>query len=386
MDAVPTSRTPLTIAAIALLTALLVLAATADAPAKSKGKKSRGKGVPSGKAFVPPKKKLYAGISDTGQTSDFREYSRQSGAHPAVMQSFESWGYTPNEALRRWRDTATRGMISLSTSRCWGCDAVISNEAIAQGRGDEYIVALGSALAKRKRPTYIRLFPEMNGHWNAYSAFKASGKPRGDAYSTANFKRAWTRFVLIVRGGRRKAIDRRLRKLRMPKIKTRTKRKLRRPKVSIAWVPQAQGSPNVPGNGPGDYFPGYRYVDWVGGDIYGKYPSLAGLGSLYRKYRKAPFMVGEFSPWDRDGKGFVKSLFRWVERKGRAKMAVYYQGFGEGAANDFELSDYGQARRALKRKLNSRRWVQYAPEERSKGKKKGGKGKKGKGKKRGGRR
>ena len=54
----------------------------------------------------------------------------------------------------------------------------------------------------------------------------------------------------------------------------------------------------------------------------------------------------------------------------RVRMAVYYQGFGEGADNDFEITDYPRSRKALTRRLNSNRFLPFAPEaERQKTKK-----------------
>lgn len=366
----------LRLAGVGLILAVLTLAVVLapEAGAKPKG----GKGGAKASTYLPPKGKSFAGTSDTGQTSDYREYRDQTKAHPAVMQSFESWGYVPKEAIKRWQETRTRGMLSLSTSTCWRCDAVISNQSIAEGKGDRYIVALAKALAQRKKPTYIRLFPEMNGHWNAYSAFHGGGKPRPEAFSTANFKRAWKRFTLIVRGGKRAEIEKRLKKLGMPKLQAKTKKKLVRPKVALAWVPQAFGSPNVKGNQPGDYFPGYEYVDWVGGDIYGKFPSLSGLDSLYKKYSKAPFMIGEWSPWDVDQPKFVASLFDWFKKRGRARMIVNYQGFGEGPDNEYELGDYPQSLKTLRRQLNQKKLLPFAPETEKPKKGKGGKGKGGK--------
>ncbi|MGI8728333.1 MAG: hypothetical protein ACR2K6_11740 [Solirubrobacterales bacterium] len=355
--------------AAALAIACLLLAAPGIAAAKGERK--------SGGELLPPKGKIFAGVSDTGQGSDYREYRDATGAHPAVMQSFESWGNFPGEALRRWRETRTRGMLSLSTSRCWGCEPEISTGSIAKGKGDRYILKLAKGLAKRKRPTYIRLFPEMNGHWNGYSAFGGAGHPRGSQHSTKNFIRAWKRFTLIVRGGKRKAVDKKLRKLGMPKIKAKTKRSLPKPKVAIAWVPQSTGSPDVPGNAPADYFPGNAYLDWVGADIYGKYPNFGGLDALYRKYaKKKPFMIGEWAPWGADDPQFVSTLAKWIAKHKRARMAVYYQGFGEGAANPFEVGDYPRSTEVLRRTLEGKRFAPYAAEERKSGSK--GNGKRGK--------
>ena len=348
---------------LAAAIALVVVAGPASGAKHHKG----GDGVPAGKAYLPPKGKIFTGSSDTGQTSDYREFRDQTGAHPAVMQSFESWGYIPKEAMNRWTDTNTRGMLSLSTAKCWKCPDVISPQSIARGKGDRYIVSLAKALAHRRKPTYIRLMPEMNGYWNRYSAFESSGQPRDKAHSTANFKKAWQRFVLIVRGGERKAIDKQLQKLHMPRIRERTEKKLPKPKVAFAWVPQSTGSPAVKGNAPKDYFPGWDYVDWVGADVYGKYPNIAGVDQLYKKFSKRPFMIGEWSSWDTDNPRFVKDLFSWIEKHGRASMAVYYQGFGEGADNPYELTDYPKSTEKLRHILNANKYVPFAPENQHKG-------------------
>jgi hypothetical protein len=357
--------------AVLLLTALLLVSTPQADAGKGKGHGGKGGGK-AAKAYVPPKGKLFAGVSDTGQGSDYRSYRKATRAHPAVMQSFEAWGYVPKEAIRRWDDSRTRGMLSLSTSPCWGCEPVISAQSIAAGKGDRYLLALSKALADRKDPTYIRLLPEMNGHWNGYCAYNGGGTARPEAHSTANFKKAWKRIVLIMRGGKRAKLEGKLKKLGMPKVQAKTKKKLPVPKVAFAWVPQSAGSPDVKGNQPGDYFPGYDYVDWVGADIYGKYPNFDGITDLYTKYRKAPFMIGEWAPWGRDDPGFAAGLFDWVEKHKRTKIAVYYQGFGEGPDNEFEISDYPRSRSVIRKRLNAKRYVGYAPENEKRGK--GGKG------------
>ncbi len=230
------------------------------------------------------------------------------------MQSFEGWGHIPQESIDRWSDSRTRGMLSLSTKACWECDPKISTGSIANGKGDGYLLSLSQALAKRGKPTYIRLFPEMNADWNPYSAFEHDGDPRGKLHSTATFKAAWKRIVLILRGGKLAKVNHELKKLKQPKVQAEAKAKLPDPKVAFAFVPQAKGSPDVPGNAPQKYFPGKRYVDWVGGDVYGKFPSLSGLTSIYRKFGKLPYVVGEWSPWNRDKPAFVNKLFRWAKQ------------------------------------------------------------------------
>ena len=51
--------------------------------------------------------------------------------------------------------------------------------------------------------------------------------------------------------------------------------------VSIIWSPLPAGSPRVKGNFPGNYWPGSKWVDWVGTDFYAKYPVWEDLNRFY---------------------------------------------------------------------------------------------------------
>jgi hypothetical protein len=86
-------------------------------------------------------------------------------------------------------------------------------------------------------------------------------------------------------------------------------------------------------------------------------------------------MIGEWAAWGRDDRRYIHDLFDWIEERGRVRMAVYCQGFGEGGDNDFEISDYPRSRKALTHRLNSKRFLPLTPDnERRKGKKGKGKG------------
>src|SRR5207248_3972064 len=95
---------------------------------------------------------------------------------------------------------------------------------------------------------------------------------------------------------------------------------LPRPRVAFMWVPQTIGSPEVPGNQPSAYWPGGRFVNWVGADIYSKFASpgvLAALQGFYRRWHHWPFVIGEYSPWDNDYSGtFTRHLFKWALHHG----------------------------------------------------------------------
>ena len=316
------------------------------------------------RTFAPGKGKIYAGVSDTGSKRDYFAFAETVGRHVPVLQAFESWGGKLKEAKQRWKRTETRGMLSISTSPCYECAEVISPRAIAKGRGDGYLIRLNEFLVDWKRPTYIRLLPEMNGHWNPYAAFNADGSARDAAHKTKQFRRAWRRAVLIVRGGRRGKLNKKLRAEGLPKLKRGrdAPKRLKKPAVAFHWVPQTHGSPRIKRNRPAAYWPGSRYVDWIGADIYGKYPNFEGLERLYRARRGFPFMIGEWSPWDTDNPGFVNSLHEWAESHRRTKLLVYYQGFGNN--NPFMIQRYPSAAGALRGQMDNRRYKRFAPDSR----------------------
>ena len=245
--------------------------------------------LPSGKSYAPGKGKAYHGVSDTGDVGDFFTFADQVGAHPAMLQEFFHWRVPlTTGAFERWAAADTRGVLSLSTLAGSG-EEVITPQQIAEGRDDRYILRLARTIAEAGQTVYIRLMAEMNGHWNPYSAYNVDGSERRGGHSTRWFKRAWRRFTLIVRGGPRREINERLVRMGMPRIlRARSQddpvyaggpdgiplpvpAQLPRPRVSMMWVPQSFGSPNIRGNQPPDYWPGGRYVDWVGIDIYSKF-------------------------------------------------------------------------------------------------------------------
>jgi len=237
------------------------------------------------------------------------------------------------------------------------------------------MIRLNQSIALSGQVVYIRLMPEMNGSWNRYGAYTVGGHPRNANHSTKMFRAAWQRFSIVVRGGTVRGINKRLRALKMPRL-LRAKGAhdpvyssagvtdaLAKPKVALIWNPQTISSPNVAGNQPKDYWPGKKYVDWVGADIYSKYATpgvRAALSKFYARYRGVPFMIGEYSPWDNDVNGsFVRWLFKWAKQHGRTQMLVYYRSVY--SLSPYDIANFAKARAALRDILNSPRYMQYAP-------------------------
>ena len=335
--------------------------------------------LPSGKSYAPPKGKAYHGVSDTGDVDDFFTFADQVGAHPALLQEFFHWRVPlTTGAFERWAASDTRGVLSLSTLAGSG-EEVITPQQIAEGRDDRYILRLARTIDEAGQTVYIRLMAEMNGHWNPYSAYNADGSERRNGHSTRWFRRAWRRFTLIVRGGPRREINERLVRMGMPRIlRARSQNdpvyaggpegiplpvpeRLPRPRVAMMWVPQSFGSPNVRGNQPANYWPGGRYVDWVGIDIYAKFAAAFDEGkAFFRRYRRWPFVIGEYGPWDNDYSGaFTRSLFDWAEAHNRVKALLYYRDVTPD--NAYNVQHYPGAQEVLRNRLDGPRWLEYAP-------------------------
>ena len=297
---------------------------------------------------------MFTGVSGGEYPTGF---NRQVRKHQPVFQTFTLWGYRPDRVVARSLASRARPMIHISTLGPRG--EVITPRGIARGRDDGYLLDLNRIAAESKHVLYIRLMAEMNGHWNPYCAFDASGRSRGASHSTRAFRQAWRRVVTIVRGGSRTRIDRRLRALGLPRVRT-SRARLPRPKVSFLWVPQVAGAPDTRANAPRAYWPGGRYVDWVGTDFYSKFPNWAGLNRFYASYPRKPFAFGEWAVWGSDSPGFVRALFGWSRSHGRARMLMYNHGVRAGGP--FRLSHYPASRRELAHRLAAPRYPAYAPE------------------------
>ena len=103
-------------------------------------------------------------------------------------------------------------------------------------------------------------------------------------------------------------------------------------------------------------------MDWVGTDLFANSPNFRGLNRFYRdrRWRRKPFMLGEWALWGQEDPGFVRRLFAWIARHPRAKMQVYNQGAHHPRL--LALRWYPRSARELRRRARSRRFAAYPPE------------------------
>ncbi len=315
-------------------------------------------------SLVPPKPSVFLGISDRGTATEFNETAALMGKHPALLETFHPWGNSVNEAYERWRETGTRPILHISTADDQTLAEMITPQQIALGGGDNYLLQLNDFFASHGLPAYIRPLGEPNRCLNAWSAVWCDGTRKGGEHTTGWYKQAFRRTVAIVRGGATlEQIDATLAEIGLPPVnraKGPPPTSLPAAPVSIVWSPLPGGSPRVKGNFPGNYWPGSRWVDWVGTDFYSQYPVWKDLNRFYtaKQWKSKPVSVTEWAVSGADDPRFVKQLVAWTVKRPRVRMLVYYDGFGPG--NPYDLNLYPRTANTLRLKIRRASFLAYA--------------------------
>ena len=309
----------------------------------------------------PNGKRVWFGVSDTGNPAQFAEFGEAVGKHPAVIESFRSWGSDFHGSIERWQYARARPMLHITTADPQDGHELITPQAIARGRGDRFLIRLNHLFWAKKMRAYLRPLGEPNRCLNVYASYDCAGKLRDAAHRPRWYRLAFRRIYVIVHGGgKRPMINRRLREAGLPPLRSRLGGLPKAP-VAIVWSPLPAGSPTKPYNRPRYFFPGTKWVDWVGSDFYASYPEWKALTGLYRRYtaRGKPFALTEWGVENGDDPTFVRRLLTWVERHRRCKMLVYYQDFG--TTSSYRIQNYSASLGVLRSKLHSPLFPAFAP-------------------------
>jgi hypothetical protein len=301
--------------------------------------------------LAPPKNKVYTGVTGSKSIAKFRH---QVGKHPSVFGFFHTWNGPTGYIYDSVNRSGSRLMIHISTQDGYGTPEAVTPREIANGAGDRYLLRTNQEIADYGKPTYVRFLAEMNQTDNGYCAYNRDGSSRGRSHSTKAFKNAWRRATLILRGGAVADINLNLANLHLPPLNTRAV-ELPQPRVAMAWVPQTEGTPNIRKNSARAYWPGKRYVDWVGTDFYSKSPNFTDLKTFYNDFKGKPFVFGEWALWGADDPGFVHKLFDFVNSHKRVRMLLYNQGNLSGGP--FRLTRYPRSREAIEAELAKKRFL-----------------------------
>jgi hypothetical protein len=271
-----------------------------------------------------------------GIFGNIARFHQLTGQQSQVGNVMVGWGQSTFSQI--WPTLGPMPMLGFDNGQ-----GAVSIRSIARGAGDGYLLAMSSSARDLGRPVYIRPFGEMNGHWNSYCAYNQNGTPRGAAYSTPNFRKAFARIYLIMHGG--PTVNATLRRLGLPPVRGEIPTN---PFVKVVWNPQGYGSPDLPGNSAQAYYPGDRYVDVVGDDLYdiGGKAEFAAAGRLYKAHPSKPFAFPEWGLWGLDDPRFVQRMATFVKTHHRTKLIAY---FNAKPGSIFDLASKPRSLAAYKR-------------------------------------
>jgi hypothetical protein len=289
-----------------------------------------------------------------GSSARFQGLTGQNSSVVHVIVGWDqgrTWGTPLPELLRQMGQVP---LLGLSTTAKWPSRVeAISPAQIAAGRGDAFLLALNRAIAGFGGQLYLRPFGEMNGHWNVYSAFTASGSPK-PGHSTASFRKAFARLYLITHGGPLADVNAALARLGLAPVQGAAGDLAANPfpTLRIVWNPQGYGSPNIRANSAQAYYPGDRFVDVVGDDLYdirtkAEWPAAS---ALYKAHPSKPFSFPEWGLWGLDDPVFIRRMHDFVLAHPRTELLAY---FDSAPGSVFDLGTKPASKAAYRRLISS---------------------------------
>jgi hypothetical protein len=311
-------------------------------------------------ALLPRGDKVFFGVSDTGDSADFGHFSTALHKHPALIESFRTWGSDFPDSIERWQAARARPILHITTADPGDGHELISPRSIAQGDGDEYLIRLNKLFWAKKMRAYIRPLGEPNRCLNVYASYGCAGEPRDAAHKPRWYRLAFRRMYIVLHGGGKRAqIDARLGEAGLPPLQSEASGLPKAP-VAVIWSTLPAGSPTVPQNRPRHFYPGDEYVDWIGTDFYSDNQDWKALTGLYNRFAAKPFALPEFGVSSGDDPAYVRRLMVWVRRHPRCKMLVYYQDFG--STSSYRIQNYPASLAALSDALHHPVFPPFAPD------------------------
>ena len=237
-------------------------------------------------AFIPQKPE------DTyGDRLD--EFEKLIGRNLAQVLVFFSWndGLHHNFPHKQFEQIVNNGSVphmvwepsldSMGTS-------VSIVDSILNGQHDEYIHAFAQEAAKFGKEFFLRPAHEMNGHWYGWSGLKNGAAKEGAEKYIKLYRYIYDIF-------------------KIENVHN----------ISWIWSPFALSFPDEEWNEMRNYYPGDKYVDWVGLDAYNWYEYhpyqsfkdlfRKGLNQLLEVTKEKPIMIAEFGSNKFDGRD------KWIE-------------------------------------------------------------------------
>ena len=214
--------------------------------------------------FVPGKALFgsYLGLDGMEYADALALRKKQLGRQQRVVHLFYAW----RDDLPSQVPYLPKGSVPMVSWRG------TKHETILSGEADEYIAASARRLRDLDKPVLLRWGWEMNGDWYAWGGAKNGNNAEGYAEC---YRRLWKIFD-------EEGAD----------------------KVSWVWSPNWNNAPQEAWNRMEAYYPGDKYVDWVGVSGYNlhKEDPATLFDPVYQKYSpKKPLMITEIGSVDRGG-------------------------------------------------------------------------------------
>jgi hypothetical protein len=222
-----------------------------------------GRPGPEMKLAPPPAGRIYhSAYPDFRDTEDFvtagrvRKFERLAGRRVAWAYFSNNWGRKilfPRKAVRRIHAAGSVPFIRLMARKGWrasGPDPRYRLQRIIDGDFDSELIGWGRAAARWARPMLVEFGTEANGSWfpwngawNGGSRTTGFGDP-AKADGPERFRAAYRHVRRMIEAGGAR---------------------------NLTWFFHVddESLPARPWNSPSAYYPGDRFVDWVGVSIYG---------------------------------------------------------------------------------------------------------------------
>ncbi|MGH3065767.1 MAG: hypothetical protein ACRDOF_05630 [Gaiellaceae bacterium] len=302
-----------------------------------------------GVAGRPSVSSLYLGVA-----GDADRLKGQTGQDSAIRHVFISWdqGRTFGKKIPvLLASLRPIPMVHIGTGGPLGANEAIKPIQIANGAGDAFLIALNEGIAVHEGLVYLRLMAEMNHFRRFHAAYRQDGTSKGPAYSPETYRKAFARMYLILHGGTRASLNAAFRRLGLPGLVGGDTDLAENPtsKLRVIWNPLGGGQPAVDGNKAVRFYPGDRYVDLVGNDLYGEQgqfarPQNEALYEFARAHRK-PYAFPEWGLIDDDYPAFVRYVCQFIRSHPGIELAAYYKA---EAGSRYDLGDKPNSRRAYR--------------------------------------
>lgn len=229
-----------------------------------------GSSVPlAGKIRAPRGRGVLWGVFEQGapfSTSRLAAVEKAVHRRPAIVMWYEAWDGRPSFPADAARRLTSRGIVPMVTWEPWRSPSVLGQlvvrqpqyrlRRIADGAFDSYIRDYAAQVRRFGGPVMLRPFHEMDGFWYPWG-----GTVNGN--TGAAFVAAWRHIHRI--------FD-----------------EMGASNVTWVWSVNHESVPATPANTPPRYWPGGRYVDWIGisGFNWGTSSSFGAWITFDQIYRK----------------------------------------------------------------------------------------------------